>query len=125
MRGNVTVLPDPPETHTAAGIHIPDIAIVNLSPDQARKNGGKTTAVERTGRTPSGRGTVVTIGDGYFDKKTGKRIPILVRPGDRVAYRAYAGWDVTVNDVYHLLLDEADILAVLEDAAPVPEAVAV
>ena len=76
-----------PETTTAGGIVLPDSA--------AKK---------------SLRGEVVSVGDGHITSD-GKRLPLTVKPGDKVIFSAYGGDEIKVGDEELLLMREADILA--------------
>lgn len=55
------------------------------------------------------RGLVVAVGD---DEDL-----IKVTPGDRVLYPRYAGTEVRVDGVDHLVIDAVELLAVLRDEA--------
>lgn len=78
------------EERTAGGLYIPD------------------TAKEK----PS-RGEVISAGPG---KRTedGKLIPMTVKAGDIVLFNKYAGTEVKLDGVEHLVMREDDILAIIE-----------
>lgn len=78
------------EERTAGGLYIPD------------------TAKEK----PS-RGEVISAGPG---KRTedGKLIPMTVKAGDLVLFNKYAGTEVKLDGVEHLVMREDDILAIIE-----------
>lgn len=78
------------EEKTAGGLFIPD------------------TAKEK----PS-KGKVVAAGPGKFDE-AGKRIPMAVKPGDEVLFNKYAGTEVKLDGIDHLVMREEDILAIIE-----------
>jgi len=59
------------------------------------------------------RGLVIAVGPGRVDD--GQRVPVDVRPGDRVLFGGYAGTEVREDGADFLILREDDILAVLED----------
>lgn len=59
------------------------------------------------------RGKVVAVGDGRLDD-SGKRLKPSVKTGDVVLYGKYAGTEVQLDDVEHLIMSESDILAVIE-----------
>jgi chaperonin GroES len=73
------------EAKTASGIIIPD------------------TAQEKTQT-----GTVVEVGDG-----TDKEV-IRVKAGQKVMYDKYAGTQIKIDGVEHLILKMADVIAVIE-----------
>ena len=78
------------EEKTAGGLYIPD------------------TAKEK----PS-KGEVVAAGPGKFGEK-GERVALAVKPGDMVLFNKYAGTEVKLDGVDHLVMREEDILAVIE-----------
>ncbi len=58
-------------------------------------------------------GEVIAVGKG---KKTedGKVLKPEVKEGDRVLFSKYAGTEVNIDDVEHLIMREDDILAIIE-----------
>jgi len=58
-------------------------------------------------------GKVVAVGAGKLNEK-GERLPLDVQENDRILFGKYAGSDVTINGIEHLILREDDILGVLE-----------
>ena len=58
-------------------------------------------------------GQVIAVGNG---KKTddGKVIKMDVKTGDRVLFSKYAGNEVKIDDVEHLIMREDDILGIIE-----------
>lgn len=58
-------------------------------------------------------GKVIAVGPGKWDDK-GKRIPLEVKKDDRVLFGKYAGNEITIDGVEHLIMREDDILGVLE-----------
>lgn len=57
-------------------------------------------------------GLVVAVGPGAIDKDGKRREPEL-KKGDKVLFGKYAGTDVRLEGVDHLIMREEDILAVL------------
>jgi chaperonin GroES len=55
-------------------------------------------------------GEVIAIGAGTLNEK-GARIPLDVRPGDRILFGKYTGNDITIDDQEYLILREEEILA--------------
>jgi chaperonin GroES len=78
------------ESKTAGGIVLPDAA-----------------------KDKPARGTVKAIGDGRLNQKTGKRVALQVKVGDRVLFSSYAGDEFKVEGAELLLMREDDILAVM------------
>jgi len=58
-------------------------------------------------------GVVVATGKGKV-RDDGKLTPLDVKTGDRVLYGKYAGNEITVDGVEHLILREDEILGVVE-----------
>ena len=78
------------EEKTAGGLYIPD------------------TAKEK----PS-KGEIVAAGPGKTDD-SGKRVAMTVKAGDIVLFNKYAGTEVKLDGVEHLVMREDDILAIIE-----------
>lgn len=57
-------------------------------------------------------GKVIAVGPGKWDEN-GKRIPLDVKRDDRVLFGKYAGDDITVEGVEHLIMREDDILGII------------
>ena len=55
---------------------------------------------------------VVEVGPGIV--VDGEKIPMEVKPGDKVIYSKYAGTDVKLGDDEYIIVKQADILAVVE-----------
>jgi chaperonin GroES len=57
------------------------------------------------------QGEIVAVGPGKFED--GKRVPMDVKPGDKVLYGKYSGTEVTVEGEQLLILRESDVLAII------------
>ena len=57
-------------------------------------------------------GRIVAVGTGKLDKNQ-KRIPLDVKVDDRVLFSKYAGTEIKIEGVEHLIMREDDVLAVL------------
>jgi len=57
-------------------------------------------------------GTVIAAGSGKVDEN-GKRIPLDVKAGDRVLFGKYAGTEIKIDEVDHIILREDEILGVV------------
>lgn len=64
-------------------------------------------------------GVVVAVGPGKH--QNGVLIPMTLKPGDRVTYGTYAGNDVTINEVLHKIMFEADVMAVVTEVEDAPD----
>jgi chaperonin GroES len=60
------------------------------------------------------QGKVISVGPGKIDKR-GERVAPQVKEGDRVLFAKYAGNDIKINGVDHIVMREDDILGVLTD----------
>ncbi len=78
------------EEKTAGGLFIPDSA-----------------------KEKPSKGQVMEVGPGKYDE-TGKLIPMSVKKGDEVLFNKYAGTEVKLDGVDHLVMREEDILAIIE-----------
>ncbi|MCR5562277.1 MAG: co-chaperone GroES [Desulfovibrio sp.] len=78
------------EDKTAGGLYIPD------------------TAKEK----PS-KGQVVAVGPGKL-ADNGSRVAMAVKKGDEVLFNKYAGTEVKLDGVDHLVMREEDILAIIK-----------
>lgn len=78
------------EEKTAGGLYIPD------------------TAKEK----PS-KGEVIAAGPGKLDD-SGKRAAMTVKAGDAVLFNKYAGTEIKLDGVEHLVMREDDILAIIK-----------
>ncbi len=56
---------------------------------------------------------VVAVGKGKIDDN-GKLIPMEVKKGDRILMGKYAGTEVKIDDVEHIIMREDDVLAIIE-----------
>jgi chaperonin GroES len=59
------------------------------------------------------QGKVVAVGPGKTEGN-GKRIPLEVKPGDRVLFSKYAGTDIKIDGVEHVFMKEEDIYGILK-----------
>ena len=90
LHDRVIVIREDEEGKTKGGIIIPDTA-------KEKPVEGKVTAVG-TGK----------IGD------DGKKQPLEVKKGDRVLFGKYAGTEIQIGGVEHLIMREDDIIAIVE-----------
>ncbi len=59
-------------------------------------------------------GRIVAVGAGKVSDE-GKRIPLLVKPGDRVLFGSFAGTAVKEAGKEYLILEEHDLLGIVDD----------
>jgi chaperonin GroES len=92
LADRAVIKPQEREERTKGGIYLPDTA----SKERPQE------------------GTVMAVGEGRLDDN-GKRIPVAVKPGDRVLFAKYAGTEIKLDDEDYLILAEKDILAVIQE----------
>lgn len=90
LEDRVLVKPSEAETKTASGIYLPE-----------------------SSKEKPVRGEVIATGPGKR-LDNGKRAEMSVRKGDTVVYGKYAGTEVEIKGVKHLILQESELLGVLE-----------
>lgn len=90
LEDRVLVKPIESETKTASGIYIPE--------------GAKEKPV---------RGEVISVGPGKR-LDNGQRAQMSVGKGDTVVYGKYAGTEVEIKGVKHLILRESELLGVIQ-----------
>lgn len=86
--------------------------VIVLREDEGQKSDGGIIIPDTAKEKPQ-RGKVVAVGAGKMDKD-GKRIPLEVKAGDRILFGKYAGTEIKIDDVEHLIMHEDDILSVYE-----------
>jgi len=59
------------------------------------------------------QGEVIAVGPGKF-LENGQRVPMSVRPGDKVLFTKYAPDEVEIDDEKYLVIEEEKILGVIE-----------
>lgn len=57
---------------------------------------------------------VIAVGAGRLDEKTGKKLPLEVRAGDRVLIGKYSGTEIKIDDAEHLILREDEVLGIIQ-----------
>ncbi|WP_461208880.1 co-chaperone GroES [Desulfocurvus sp. DL9XJH121] len=60
------------------------------------------------------KGEIVAAGPGKTDD-AGKKIKMSVKAGDLVLFNKYAGTEIKIDGVEHLVMREDDVLAIIED----------
>jgi len=59
------------------------------------------------------KGEIIAVGPGKMGDD-GKRAALAVKPGNKVLFNKYAGTEIKVDGVEHLMMREDDVLAVIE-----------
>lgn len=90
LEDRVLIKPLDPETKTASGIYLPESA-------KERPMQGK----------------VVATGPGKL-LENGERVKLGVKKGDTVVFSKYAGTEIEIKNVQHLIMRESELLGVIE-----------
>lgn len=90
LNDRVLVLRTGEEEKTAGGIIIPD-----------------------TAKEKPQEGKVIAVGPGKVNDK-GEKINLDVKAGDKVLFGKYAGNEIRIDGVEHLIMREEDILAIID-----------
>ena len=85
-------------------IPLADRVMVKLEKNEAKTAGG--IIIPDTAQEKTQQGVVVEVGD---DKEV-----IKVKPGQKVMYDKYAGTQIKIDGVEHLIVKMADIIAIVE-----------
>jgi chaperonin GroES len=88
-----------------------DRVLVLRIEEEQKTTGG--IVIPDTAKEKPQEGKVVAVGPGRLDEK-GKRIPTEVKKNDRVLFGKYAGNEIKLDGVEHIIMREDDILAILE-----------
>lgn len=57
-------------------------------------------------------GKVIAVGSGRLEKD-GKRTPLEVKKGDTVLFGKYAGTEIKIDDIEHVILREDEVLGII------------
>ena len=88
-----------------------DRVIVKRIAEEEKSKGG--IIIPDTAKEKPQEGEVVAVGKGKVGDD-GKVTSLDVKVKDRVLFGKYAGTEVNINDIEHLIMREDDILGVLE-----------
>ena len=89
-----------------------DRILVRREEEQTEKRKGGIIIPDTAKEKPL-EGKVIAIGTGKLDDH-GKRIPLEVKVGDRVLIGKYAGNEIKIDDVEHVIVREDEILGVIQ-----------
>ncbi|MCA9691583.1 MAG: co-chaperone GroES [Myxococcales bacterium] len=88
-----------------------DRVLVKRVPEEEKTKGGL--FIPDSAKEKPARGIVVAVGNGKLDDQ-GKRHPVAVKENDEVLFGKYAGTEIKLDGVEHMILSENDILGVVE-----------
>jgi chaperonin GroES len=57
-------------------------------------------------------GKVIAVGSGRVEKD-GKKTPLEVKVGDRILFGKYAGTEIKIDDIEHVILREDEVLGII------------
>jgi len=60
-------------------------------------------------------GTVLAVGPGRRDEKTGEVVPVKIKVGDKVIFSKYTGSEIKYEGEQLLIVSEKDVLAVIQE----------
>jgi chaperonin GroES len=86
------------------------VLVKRLEEDEVTKGG---IIIPDTAKEKPIRGEVVAVGPGKSSDE-GKVIKMSVKKGDKVLFNKYAGTEIKVDGVEHLVMREDDILAIID-----------
>jgi len=88
-----------------------DRVLVKPLEEKEVKKGG--IIIPDTAKEKPQEGEVIAVGPGKNDEN-GKKIPMDVKPGDKVLFGKYSGNEVKIDDVEYLIMSQDDILGIIE-----------
>ena len=88
-----------------------DRIIVKRIEEEAKTKGG--IIIPDSAKEKPMEGEVIAVGTGKI-LENGKKQTLEVKKGDRVLFSKYAGTDIKIDGVEHLIMKEDDILGVIE-----------
>ena len=89
-----------------------DRIIVKRVEEEEKTKGG--IIIPDTAKEKQIEGKVIAVGNGKV-LEDGKVRPLDIKAGDRVLFSKYAGTEIKLDGVEHLIMREEDILGVVED----------
>jgi len=88
-----------------------DRIIVKRVEEEEKTKGG--IIIPDTAKEKPIEGKIIAVGKGRVTED-GKLVPMEVKAGDRVLFSKYAGTEVKIDGVEHLIMREEDILGIVE-----------
>jgi len=85
------------------------ILVKRIEPEEKVKGG---IIIPDTAKEKPLEGKVVAVGTGRLDDN-GKRIPLEVKAGDRVLIGKYAGTEIKIDEVEHVIVREDEVLGII------------
>jgi chaperonin GroES len=85
------------------------VLVKRMEPEEKVKGG---IIIPDTAKEKPLEGKVVAVGTGRL-AENGKRIPMEVKSGDRVLIGKYAGTEIKIDEVEHVIVKEDEILGIV------------
>jgi len=86
------------------------ILVIRVEEEKKTKGG---ILIPDTAKEKPQEGKVIAVGPGKVNEK-GERIPLDVKKGNRVLFGKYAGNEIKIDGVEHLIMREDDILGIVK-----------
>jgi chaperonin GroES len=88
-----------------------DRILVKRTEQKEQKKGG--IIIPDSAKEKPMEGKVISVGAGRVNDE-GKRVPLEVKAGNRVLFGKYAGTEVKLDDVDHVILKEDEVLGIVQ-----------
>jgi chaperonin GroES len=88
-----------------------DRIVVQRVEEEEKTSGG--IIIPDTAKEKPQEGKVIAVGQGKLTD-SGALTPLTVKAGDRILFSKYAGTEVKIEGVEHLIMREDDVLAIVE-----------
>ena len=85
------------------------VLVKRVDPEEKVKGG---IIIPDTAKEKPLEGKIVAVGAGRMDDD-GKRIPLEVKAGDRVLIGKYAGTEIKIDNIEHVIVREEEILGII------------
>jgi chaperonin GroES len=86
-----------------------DRVLIKRFESKEQKKGG--IIIPDTAKEKPMEGKVIAVGSGRLEK--GERIPLEVKKGDTVLFGKYAGTEIKIDDVEHIIVREDEVLGII------------
>ncbi len=86
------------------------VVVTRIEEDEKTRGG---IIIPDTAKEKPQEGKVIALGPGKLDEN-GKRIPMEVKENDKILFGKYAGTEIRIDGVEHLIMREDDILGIVE-----------
>ena len=87
------------------------IIVKRIDAPQMTKGG---IVIPDTAKEKPQEGRVIAVGTGRV-LEDGKVTPLEVKKGNRILFSKYGGTEIKINGEEHVILDEGDVLAIVEE----------